>query len=217
MNKPVTIIIADDHPMFRTGVRQALERETSFNILAEAGDGEKALQLINELQPEVAILDISMPKLSGLAVAKELKKQDKFPRIVLLTMFDDEEMLNEAMDLGVKAYLLKDSASVDIANAVRAVMDERHYISPTLTGNLLRRKTKQETFQTKHPAIDLLSPREKAILLLISESKTTKEIAKQLFLSPKTIENYRFRISDKLELKGSYSLLKFALENKTLL
>ncbi len=211
MSNHVTIVIADDHPLFRTGVKQALERDPSLHVVAEAGDGEEALQLIHKHQPDVVILDINMPKKSGLGVAKELSNQKTSTRMVLLTMYDDEDMLNEAMDLGVKAYLLKDSASMDIVNAVRAVMADRHYISPSLTDNLLRRVSKQDSI------LDVLSPKEKEILLLISESKSTKQIAAQLFLSPKTIENYRFRISEKLDLKGSYSLLKFAMENRSLI
>jgi DNA-binding NarL/FixJ family response regulator len=132
-------------------------------------------------------------------------------------MFDDEEMLNEAMDLGVKAYLLKESASVDVSNAVHAVVEGRHYISPTLTDKLMQRKARQSQFGVNHPAIDQLSPTERKVLKLVSESKTSKEIADVLFLSPKTVDNYRFKISEKLNLRGSYSLLKFALENKKLL
>lgn len=130
---------------------------------------------------------------------------------------DDEEMLNEAMDLGVKAYLLKESASVDIASAVSAAIEGRHYISPSLTEKLLHRKDRQTRFESSNPGLDQLSPSERKILKLISESKTSKEIADDLFLSQKTIDNYRFKISEKLGLKGSYSLLKFALENKSLL
>lgn len=212
-----TIIIADDHPLFRSGVRQALERDPRFKVLAEASNGEEALRLIRELQPRVAVLDINMPKMSGLAVAKELGKGKPSTEIVLLTMFDDEEMLNEAMDNGVKAYLLKESASIDVTGAVSAAIEGRHYISPSLTEKLLRRKDKQAKFESNNPGLDKLSETERKILRRISESKTSREIADELFLSQKTIDNYRFKISEKLGLRGSYSLLKFALENKSLL
>ncbi|MGB2867525.1 MAG: response regulator transcription factor [Bacteroidota bacterium] len=210
----ITLVIADDHPLFRTGVRQALERDGQFKVLAEAGDGEQALRLIQELHPAVAVLDINMPRLSGLDVVRRLKDVQEPPHLVLLTMFDDEEMLNEAMDLGVKAYLLKESASVDIANAVNAVVEGRYYVSPTLTGKLLNRKEKRASFEAENKGLQQLSPTERKILKLISESKTSKEIADVLFLSQKTVDNYRFKISEKLNLRGSYSLLKFALENK---
>ncbi len=217
MKVQTTIVIADDHPMFRSGVRQALERDTEFKVVAEAGNGSAALGLIKEHRPQVAVLDINMPKMSGLEVAKALIDEKSRPEIVLLTMFDDEEMLNEAMDLGVKAYLLKESASIDISSAVRAVVDGRHYVSPSLTDKLLHRQMKQSQFEVNHPAIEQLSPTERKVLKLISESKTSKEIADVLFLSAKTVDNYRFKISEKLGIHGAYSLLKFAMENRRLL
>ena len=212
-----TIIIADDHPLFRSGVRQALESEPDFRVIAEAGDGQRGLELIEEHRPDAAVLDINMPKLSGLDVAKEAVKRKLPTAIILLTMFDDEEMLNEAMDIGVKAYLLKESASIDVANAVRSALEGRHYISPMLTDKLLRRQKSHADFDAKHPRVETLSFTERKILKLIADSKTTREIAGELFLSPKTVDNYRFKISEKLGLRGSYSLLKFALENKAML
>ena len=200
--------------MFRSGVRQALERNPDFKVLAEAGDGTTALGCIREHRPSVAVLDIHMPKMSGLDLAKILSQEKQKPEIVLLTMFDDEEMLNEAMDAGVKAYLLKESASVDVASAVQAVLEGRHYISPAMTDKLLQRQKRQADFNNKQPGIDHLSPTERKILRSISESKTSKEIADELFLSPKTVDNYRFKISEKLGIHGAYSLLKFAMENK---
>ncbi|HEX9613959.1 MAG TPA: response regulator transcription factor [Bacteroidota bacterium] len=213
----ITLIIADDHPLFRNGVRQALERDTSFKVLAEAGDGEQALRLIREHNPAVAVLDINMPKMTGLNVVKETGKDPHRPEFVLLTMFDDEEILNEAMDLGVKAYLLKESALIDVVAAVRTVLDGKHYVSPTLTEKLLSRKKKQVAFDEKHPGLEQLSPTERKVLKLVAESKTSKQIANELFLSQKTVDNYRFKISEKLGLRGAYSLLKFALENRSLL
>ena len=217
MKKPTTVIIADDHPMFRSGVRQSLERDPELKVLGEAGDGATALHMIRDQHPDVAVLDVNMPKMSGLEVAKTLSKEQGSPSIVLLTMFEDEEMLNEAMDLGVNAYLLKESASVDVTNAVHAAKEGRHFISPALTDKLLHRIEKQTAFDASHPGIEQLSPQEKKVLKLVADSRTSKEIGDELFLSQKTVDNYRFKISEKLNLRGSYSLLKFALENKNLL
>lgn len=214
MTSLITLIIADDHPLFRSGVRQSLEREASFRVLAEAGDGEHALRLIREHMPAVAVLDINMPKMTGLNVVKEIRKWKVSPEFVLLTMFDDEEILNEAMDLGVKAYLLKESASIDVVSAVQSVLAGKHYISPTLTEKLLNRRKKQDSFEKKHPGLDLLTETERKVLKLVADSKTSKQIADELFLSQKTVDNYRFKISEKLGLRGAYSLLKFALENR---
>ncbi len=211
----ITILIADDHPMFRDGVKQALSNDTSLKVIAVASDGEQALQFAKEHSPDVAVLDMNMPKMTGMTVLKELNKSGTKTKVVFLTMFDDEDILNEVMDLGVKGYILKDSASVDIVNAVHAVYEERFYISPSLTNKLLKRKGKQESFSSSHPQLQLLTEQERRILKMIADSKTSKEIAEALFLSQKTIDNYRFKISEKLNLSGSYSLLKFALENKS--
>ena len=217
MKEQITIVIADDHPLFRSGVRQALERNGDLRVLAEAGDGDTAFRLVQEHRPRVAVLDINMPGMSGLEVARALSKEKNAPEIVLLTMFDDEEMLNEAMDLGVKAYLLKESASVDVSNAVRAALDGKHFVSPALTDKLLQRARKQSEFKAGHPGLGELTPTERKILKHIAESRSSKEIADDMFLSPKTVDNYRFKISEKLGVHGAYSLLKFALEHKSLL
>ncbi|MBU1099105.1 MAG: response regulator transcription factor [Bacteroidetes bacterium] len=209
----IKVVIADDHPMFRGGVRQALETDGNINVIGEASNGKEALEIILEQKPHVAVLDINMPFLTGLQVAKELREKDNKVEIVLLTMFDDEDILNEAMDLGVKAYILKESAALDIVNAVNMVHAGRNYISPALTLKLMEKKKNQNEFINGYKD---LSIKEIKVLKLIAESKSTKEIAEDLFLSPKTVENYRYRISEKLNLRGSYSLLKFALENKEL-
>jgi len=212
-----TILIADDHPMFRDGVKQALTGDASFTVVAVVSDGEQALQSVKDHSPDVAVLDMNMPKMTGLGVLKELKKLESKTEVVFLTMFDDEDILNEAIDLGVKGYILKESASSDIVNAVHAALEGRYYISSALTNKLLKRKEKQQSFASSHPQMQSLTPQELRILKLIGDSKTSKEIAETLFLSQKTVDNYRFKISEKLHLSGSYSLLKFALENKSLL
>lgn len=215
--KKINTVIADDHPMFRDGVQQALAKDPQINLLAVASDGEQALHLIKEYSPNVAVLDMNMPKMTGLQVLKSLKQLGLKTEVVFLTMFDDEEILNEAMDLGVKGYILKESASIDIVSALHAAFEGKYYISPSLTDKLLKRKKQKELFTSSHPHIEKLSEQERRILRMISDSKTSKEIADELFLSQKTIDNYRFKISEKLNLSGSYSLLKFALENKNFL
>lgn len=210
----IKVVIADDHPMFRRGVRQALELDDNLTIVGEASNGNEALAIILKQKPDVAVLDIKMPFLTGLQVVRELRKNKVPVEIVFLTMFDDEDMLNEAMDMDVKGYILKESAALDIVNAVHSSNSGKNYISPSLTSQLMN-KSKDQII----PKADLsvLSEKEIRVLKLVAESKSTKEIAEEIFLSPKTVENYRYKISEKLELKGSYSLLKFAMENKKLL
>jgi DNA-binding NarL/FixJ family response regulator len=217
MSAKHTIVIADDHPMFRSGVKQALEQDASLRVIAEASNGKQALELIEQHAPQAAVLDINMPQMTGLQVVKELRRRRSTIAVTLLTMFDDEEILNEAMELDVKAYLLKESASLDVVNAVHHAIKGKYFISPSLSGKVIQRKERQVQFSQKHPGLAELTETERKILKLIADSKTSKEIADALFLSHKTIDNYRFKISEKLNLTGSYSLLKFALENKSIL
>ena len=155
---PITILLADDHPMFRDGVRQALTSDSSFVVVAVVSDGEQALKSVKDYSPDVAVLDMNMPKMTGLGVLKELKNLKSKTEVVFLTMFDDEDILNEAIDLGVKGYILKESASVDIVNAVHAALEGRYYISPALTNKLLKRKEKQKSFAASHPQLQALTP-----------------------------------------------------------
>ena len=214
-HQTISILLADDHPMFRDGVRHSLERESDLRVIGEASDGERGLALLEEHKPHVAVLDMNMPKMTGLEVAKELKRRGGVTEIVFLTMFDDEDILNEAMDVGVRGYILKDSAATDIVAAVRAVAGGRHYISPSLTGKLISRRESQKAFSAEHAGIDRLSDTERKILRLIAESKTSKEIAEALFLGQKTVDNYRYKMCEKLGLSGAYSLLKFAIEHRS--
>jgi len=210
----ITVLIADDHPLFCGGVLKALELDTSLIVVGEASNGKEALEKILNQKPDVAILDINMPFLTGLQVVKELRIRDIYISIVFLTMFDDEDILNEAMDLDVKAYILKDSAALDIVNAVHAAHIGDTFVSPSLISKLATKKRMKNDVLL---VLKELSEREIQVLKLIAGSRTSKEIADELYLSPKTVENYRYKISEKLNLKGSYSLLKFAFENKNLL
>lgn len=209
--KRIKVVIADDHPLFRGGVRMALESDKMITVLGEASDGKEALQLILEQKPDVAVLDINMPHFTGLQVAKELKNQNEDVELIVLTMFDDEDILNEAMDLEIKAYILKDSAALDIVAAVHKVHEGHEFISPSLISKLNEKRKVKDELAT---GLKDLSEKEIVVLNLIAESKSTKEIAEELYLSPRTVENYRYRISEKLNLRGSYSLLKFAIQNK---
>jgi DNA-binding NarL/FixJ family response regulator len=213
MEKPVTVLIADDHPLFLSGVRGAVERVPSLEVVAEAGDGEVAIAFIESLKPDLAILDIRMPKLSGLRVAREIKRRQLSTDVILLTMYDDEETFNEALDLGVMGYISKETAIDDVAAAIRSVVQGHRYISPSMMDLALNRRAGKSS-RTKNLPMHTLSPAELRVLGLIAESMTSKEIADTLCISPRTVENHRAHISAKLDIHGSYSLLKFALENR---
>jgi len=217
LSKPLTILMADDHPTFRGGLRQIIAEQPDLRLVHEAGDGETALRLARELKPAVAILDLDMPKLSGLEVAAAIQRERLPVRIIILTMHREEDMFNEALDLGILGYVLKDSAAEDILQCIRAVAAGQHYLSPAISGFLVNRNTRAETLRRARPGLADLTPAERRILRLIAQSKTSKEIADELNLSTRTVENHRFNIGAKLSLRGVHSLVKFAFDNKSAL
>ena len=215
MRKPLTIMLADDHPMFRGGLRQIIVAEQDLRLVHEAGDGEEALRIAREMKPAVAILDLDMPKLGGLQVAAAIQQERLPVRIIVLTMYREEDMFNEALDLGILGYVLKDSAAEDILEGVRAVAAGQHYLSPSISGFLVNRNTRAESLRRAKPGLADLTPAERRILRLVAQSKTSKEIADELGLSTRTVENHRTNIGTKLDLHGVHSLVKFAFDHKS--
>jgi DNA-binding NarL/FixJ family response regulator len=215
MTTPIRLLIADDHPLLRAGLRQVIETDARLHIVAEASDGATALQLLAAHKPDVAVLDIEMPQLTGFALLREMRAQHITAAVVFLTMYHDEEMFNEALDLGASGYVLKDSATNDIIAAIKAAAAGQPYLSPAISGFLLNRASRAATLVQQHPTLNDLTPTERRVLKLIAANKTSKEIAAELFISYRTVENHRANIAQKLELKGSYSLLKFAFEHKS--
>ena len=217
MNNKIKIIIADDHPIFRNGLRSIIERDIAFEILAEANNGNEAIDLILEHNPDIAILDINMPCKTGLEVAREIHNRKIKCDVVILTMYKDEEYFDEAMELSVKAYLLKDSISDEIIDCLKAVSQDDIFVSPEISKHLISRKKRKTKFIESHTGVDLLSPTEKHILKLLAENKTSQQISDELFISIRTVQNHRNNICIKLELKGYNKLLQFAIEHKSLL
>lgn len=209
--QPVTILVADDHPIVRSGLRAVLDKNPGFTVLHEAENGDGALHLIRQSKPDIAILDVEMPVMDGFGVAKAVQEESLAVNIIIMTMHKDEQTFNKAMDVGVNGYVLKENAVADIVSAIHAVMEGRHYISPSLSEYLLQRT--RPTVPTTTDINDL-TPAERKILKLIAQQKTTKTIADELFVSPKTVEKHRSNICAKLDLRGAYALLKFAMENK---
>jgi DNA-binding NarL/FixJ family response regulator len=213
----ITLLLADDHPVFRTGLGLILRADPSISIVGEAATGEEARSLIDSLRPDVALLDIEMPVMSGLDVVRWAIEYDMPTRIVMLTMYADEEIFNEALDLGVTGYVLKENAATDIINSVHSAAAGQYYISPTISGYLVSRSQRKQQAIAALPALASLTPTEWKILKLIAGNRTTKEIAADLHVSPKTIENHRANIAQKLSLRGTNAVLRFALEKKAFL
>ena len=216
MNK-IKVIIADDHPLMRSGVKSVLLTDEQIEIVAEAKDGEDAFNLIIKYLPDVALIDIEMPKLTGLEIARRISSNNIKTKIVFLTMYNEEDMFNEAMDSGAFGYVLKENAVEDVLESVKTVADNRYYISPMISNYLVKRVNSQKDLSTKQPSINDLTKTERTVLKLISLEKTTQQIADMLHISYKTVENHRNNISKKLSLSGTHSLVKFAISNKSLL
>jgi DNA-binding NarL/FixJ family response regulator len=214
MNSEIQIIIADDHPIFRQGLRAAIERQTDFRIVAEADNGETALALIAENEPDIAILDVDMPGKDGFETAAAVMQRNLATGIIFLTMHNAESLFNAALDLGVKGYVLKDSALPEITDCIRAVAGGRHYISPPLSTYLVSRASRTDELKRKSPGVADLTPAERKILKLIAAEKTSRQIADELFISVRTVDRHRANISSKLGLHGSNALVKFALTHK---
>lgn len=217
MNKEVKIFLADDHPVFREGLMKIIQSEKQFKICGFAGNGNDALEIIKTKKPDIAILDISMPGFTGIEIAKYIAENDLPTLPVILTMYNDEEYLEEAMENEVRGYLLKDTTPSEIMICLNTVIQGGYYISKELTELLIKnRKTKLVNNDLKHK-IDLLTPTELQILKLLSLNKTSVQISHELFVSFRTIQNHRINISKKLGLSGYNSLLLFAIEHKSLL
>jgi DNA-binding NarL/FixJ family response regulator len=215
MSNEIKIIIADDHPIVRQGLRQTIEKDKKLTVVAEAGNGEEAVALIKEHHPQIAIIDVDMPVLNGFDVARWIRKDKVSTEMIFLTMHSDEDIFNEAIDLGAKGFVLKDSALIDIIECIKAVARNEHYTSHALTSFLMNRSKRAMQITESQPSINDLTTAERRVLKMIAENFTTNEIAKKLFISPRTVEKHRSNISNKLNLQGSNSLLKFALLNKS--
>ena len=217
MSSTISVVIADDHPLFRRGLRQSIEEDPSFTILGEAGDGATALRLIEERMPDVAVLDIDMPVMRGLQVARVVKEKNLFVAVIILTIYKEEDMFNEAMDAGVRGYVMKETAVIDLLEAMKVVAMGKYYFSPAIAGHLVGRSQRAKNLLMQKPSLADLTPAEQRILKLIALNKTSKEIADELSISYRTVETHRTNIATKLNIHGSHSLLKFAIENKSAL
>lgn len=213
MSPEIAVLIADDHPVFQRGLREIIETDSCLRVVASVGDGEAALVELRRLSPQVAVLDVDMPKRDGLAVVKAIKAENLPCKVVLLTMYKEERFLNAALDAGVLGYVVKDSAIEEIAKAIHAAARGENFVSPTLA-NLLYKRLQRNANQKLSP-LDSLTTSERRVLKLVAESKASKQIADELFISVRTVENHRANICAKLGLEGKNALLSYALTNRT--
>lgn len=209
-----TILLADDHPIFRNGLRLLIDRRPGFRVIAEAGNGRLALELMAADPPAVAVLDLDKPELDGFAVAQRARELGLSSHIVIFTMHRDMRHLEQAIDLGVRGYLVKDGATAEVIDCIRTGAAGGEYISPALSSHLARRSRGQVT--PTEPSGVTFTATERRVLALLAELKTTKQIAAELGVSPRTIDNHRAHICAKLDLQGPHALAKFAREHRHL-
>ena len=202
---PTRIVLADDHVLVREGLKSLLERE-HFHVMAEASDGQEAVKLVEMHHPDIAILDISMPTLNGIDAARGLTRSAPKTKVILLTQHEEEQYIHEALEAGVKGYVLKNQVANDLIQAIRQVGRGEFYLSPGISRAVM------EAFRNKseRPA-DPLTARERQVLQLIAEGKSTKDTASVLGISVKTAESHRMRLMQKLDIHETASLVRYAV------
>lgn len=212
--KKLKIFLADDHVILREGLKHILMEDKSIEIIGEAGDGREALEKIDKLKPDIAILDISMPSLSGLDAARIIRKYDKNIKILILTRHDNEEYVQQAIKSGVNGFILKDSAGDDLLKAVRDVMTGNIYLSPKIITNIVKSGIFEpgNKKKLKTESSGLLTNREHEVLKLVAEGKSSNEIADLLRISPKTVKVHRLNIMNKLDIRNITALVKYAIK-----
>ncbi len=208
----IRVFNADDHPILRKGITDLINQTEGLEWVGSAENGQIALEKIRAIKPDVAILDIEMPLMTGMEAAQTLLQEGTSTKFILLTLFKDQSFLNRALELGIKGYLLKESSEKEIMDCIRFVSEGKAYVNASMTQYLVQQK------DTKNDVLSALSKHEVNILKLIARQKTSVEIASMLFISPKTVSNHRTNISKKLDLKGEQNgLLKWAMKHKELL
>jgi two-component system response regulator NreC len=209
--KKTRILLVDDHKIFREGLRSLLEKQPNIQIVGEAENGVEAVRMVEELSPDVVIMDIAMPDMNGIEATRQImsKKPDKV-KVIGLTMHADIRYVTEMLKAGASGFLLKDCASEELVEAINDMKEDRIYLSHYIKGNLMNDYINLLTGE-KHPLPSSLTIREREVLQHIADGKTTKEIASQLGLSPKTVETHRQNIMDKLEIYSTAELVKYAI------
>jgi two-component system, NarL family, response regulator NreC len=202
---PTRVLLADDHSLIRQGLRALLEKQ-GFQVVSEAVDGQETVRAVEKTQPDVAIIDISMPILNGIDAARELKKSSPQTKVIILTQHDEDQYVTEALRAGVKGYVLKSQAADDLVHAIQEVSHGSVYLSPNIS-----RAVVDAYLSKAYVSSDPLSQRERQVLQLVGEGKSTKDIAAHLGISAKTAESHRARLMKKLDIHETASLVRYAI------
>jgi two-component system, NarL family, response regulator NreC len=204
---PTRVLLADDHALIRQGLKALLEKH-GFQVVCEASDGQETLRSVEKTQPDVAIIDIGMPILNGIDAARELKKSSPKTKVILLTQHDEDQYVTEALHAGVEGYVLKSQAASDLLQAIQEVFRGSVYLSPNISRAVVDAYL-SEAYVSTNP----LSGRERQVLQLVGEGKSTKDIAVHLGISVKTAESHRARLMKKLDIHETASLVRYAIRH----
>jgi two-component system, NarL family, response regulator NreC len=207
----IKIIIADDHAMLRHGLSKSFQNEKDIEVVAQAKDGRTTVELVRELSPNVVIMDIGMPDLNGIEATRQITKENPKVKVVALSMHSSKNFIIEMFKAGASGYLLKDCEFDELLNAIRLVMDNKKYISPAIS-DVVVDNYMQESGNAKGTAFSILSQREREVLQLLTEGKATKQIAKRLHISAKTVEVHRLNLMSKLKIDSIAQLTKYAIQ-----
>ncbi|MGB8656189.1 MAG: response regulator transcription factor [Candidatus Zixiibacteriota bacterium] len=210
--KKVRLLVADDHKIFRQGIKKLLEEEPDLQVVGEAADGRDVVKKAIELKPDIVLMDIAMANLNGLEATRQIKKALPDMRVIMLTMHKNEEYVLQSFQAGASGYILKEGAVEELVSAIRSIHQDKSFLSPTISKTLIDAYLrKSETGKTETP-FDLLTDREREVLQLIAEGYTNREVAKSLFISVKTVEAHRAHIMQKLNIHDIAKLVKYAIQ-----
>ena len=215
MTGKIRVFLVDDHPVFRHGLKEIIQSDPRFEVVGECGDGEAALAEIPRAKPQVAILDVNLPRRTGLEVARALRAARPPVACLMLTMHAEESMFNAAMDAGAHGYLLKDDAMDMVLLGLKTVAAGGVYLSPSISNWLMRRQQRASALKEEKTGLAKLTATERRVLQLVAENKTNKQIGEELFISHRTVETHRSNICQKLQLQGAHKLIQFAIEHRS--
>lgn len=210
----IEILLADDHQVLREGLKAILEKESDLKIAGQAGNGQEAVQLCRDLDPDVVLMDINMPKLNGVEATREVTQQQKEIGVTILSMYATKEHIYQAFKAGARGYLLKETSGLEVVDAIHEVAQGNRFLSKALTEQMIDDYLLVRDPENSTSPLDSLSERERQVLGLVAEGKTSKEIARSLHLSLSTVSTYRSRLMKKLGVEDLTELIKFAVEHR---
>ena len=211
--RPITILLADDHTIVRQGLAKVLEAEPGFSVVGEARDGREAISQVEQIKPDIVIMDITMPMLNGIEATRQIKKANRNTKIIILSMHSHNRFISELFSLGASGYLLKDSSGTDIVNAINAAVRGDTFLSPSISRQVIEDYVSLKiTKSSREELYGQLSNREREVFQMIAEGRSTKEVADILCVSVSTIKTHRSNIMEKLQMDNISQLIHFAIE-----